>query len=174
MPHTGAVHRDDEVFTDFVRAHSAGLARVAYLMTGSTEAAEDLLQTALASAYARWGSLDDVEHALRFVRSQLATTNTLWRRRKASSELVVADVPDRAAPDHAGGTVARSEMLAALATLPTKQRAVIVLRYYGDLTEQQVADALGCSLGTVKTHASRGMKQLSKIVAHPARESTWA
>jgi RNA polymerase sigma-70 factor (sigma-E family) len=167
------VRRDDEVFTDFVRAHSAGLARVAYLMTGSTPAAEDLLQTALATTYARWGSLDDVDHALRFVRSQLATTHTLWRRRKASTELVVADVPDRSAPDHAGGTVARSEMLAALASLPTQQRAVIVLRYYADLTEQQVADALGCSLGTVKTHASRGMKQLSKIVSHPAKEATW-
>lgn len=144
-------------FEEFVAARSTALWRSAYLLTGDRQRAEDLLQTALVKVWRRWGSVD---HPETYVRAAIATTYTDWWRRRWNGEVPTGELPETSVASPAGSVEVRRDVLAALATLPRGQRAVVVLRFFDDLTEQQAADALGVSVGTVKSQTSRALAAL--------------
>lgn len=148
-------------FDDFVAARSTALWRSAFLLTGDAQKAEDLLQVALLKTWRRWDSIDRHETADAYVRRALVTTYTDWWRRRWNGETPTEVLPDSPrAADESGRTDVRRDVLAALAALPRGQRAVLVLRCFDDLTEQQTAAALGISVGTVKSQASRALATL--------------
>lgn len=150
----------DEAFQHFVAHRSAALLRTAFLLTGDRAAAEDLLQTALLKTYRHWRRLDNRDDPVAFVRKVMVTTNVSWLRRRQSTEQVVAVLPERLAPDEHDTVSERDQVWQALRRLPPRMRAVIVLRFYEDLTEAATARLLGCSLGTVKSQTSRGLTRL--------------
>ena len=144
-------------FTSFVTARGDALWRSAWLLTGDGHLAEDLVQTALAKAWPRWERVGP-EGFEAYVRRTLFTTYVSWWRRRWNGERPTAVLPEGAvaAPD----VDARGDLLAALATLPKGQRAVVVLRYFDDLTEAQTAELLGINIGTVKSQTSRALATL--------------
>jgi RNA polymerase sigma-70 factor (sigma-E family) len=150
----------EDSYRDFVTARWRPLLRTAYLLTGDASRAEDLLQTALARLWLVWPRVHaDAPEA--YVRKILANTSASWWRRRWHGEVATETLPETASVDDlAGAATARDEMRTALACLTPRQRAVVVLRYAEDLSEQQVADTLGVSVGTVKTLASRGLARL--------------
>jgi RNA polymerase sigma-70 factor (sigma-E family) len=141
---------------EFVRLRYTDLARTAYLLTGSPEAAEDLVQSCLLAAMPKWERIDDPMAYLR--RAMVNERTSRWRRLRR--ELLRADPPDRVTPDATVPVAERAAVLAALRTLPERMRAVLVLRYWEDLSEQTTAEMLGCSVGSVKSQASRGLVRL--------------
>jgi RNA polymerase sigma-70 factor (sigma-E family) len=147
-------------FRDFVATRSAALFRSAYLLTGQREAAEDLLQGALAKVARRWSRirLDPEPYTRRVLyRDQVSR----WRLRSWRREAAYGDLPDAAAPgDHAAATDLRLALAAALGRLTARQRAVVVLRYVEDLAETEVAAVLDVSVGTVRSTASRARERL--------------
>lgn len=148
-------------FDDFVAARSPALWRTAYLLTGDAHKAEDLLQTALVKAWRRWDSITRREAAESYVRRALVTTYTDWWRRRWRGEVPTGEMPDApTAHDHGARTDVRHDVLTALANLPRGQRAVVVLRFFDDLSEAQTAAALGISVGTVKSQNSRALAAL--------------
>lgn len=149
----------EQAFGLFVAARSRHLLQTAYLLTGDRHRAEDLLQTALTRAYLRWDriSSDDPEG---YVRRILANAHIDWWRRKPWREQPTDVLPEAAVPDASDAVEVRDAVLTALATLPRRQRAVVVLRYYEDLSEAEIAETLGCSAGTVKSAASRAIARL--------------
>jgi RNA polymerase sigma-70 factor (sigma-E family) len=145
-------------FDDFVAARSTALLRTAYLLTHDHALAEDLLQTALTKSWFAWGRISGSPEA--YVRKVLVNTfATSWRRRW-NGELATAELPERGTDDTADAVTTEHDLWAAMARLPRRQRAVVVLRYFEDLTEVQTADALGCSVGTVKSQASKALAKL--------------
>lgn len=151
----------DASFEAFVAARSRHLLHAAHLLTGDRHRAEDLLQTALTRAYLRWDRIDEPEG---YVRRSMVNAHTDSWRRKPWREQVSADLPETPVQDGTSAYGERDAVLAALATLTGRQRAVVVLRYYEGLSEAEIAAALGCSTGTVKSAASRAM---AKLRAHP-------
>lgn len=144
-------------FSDFVRARGTALHRTAYLLTGDWALAEDLLQTALAKVYLRWDRIDDHDGYLRRV---LVTTYASWWRRRWRGELPHDVLPDVAAHDRWADVDARNALHEALGRLPRRMRAVIVMRYHEDMTEAAVAEALGVSVGTVKSQTAKALAKL--------------
>jgi RNA polymerase sigma-70 factor (sigma-E family) len=136
------------------------LLRTAYLLTGDSGTAEDLVQTALAKMIPRWGRLREPTAAEAYMRRVMTTTYLKWRRRRWHNEVPFDTLPDEAHPDAFGAVDLRDSLRRALATLTPRQRAIVVLRFYEDLSEERVADLLGCSVGTVKSTASRALAQL--------------
>lgn len=153
----------EQAFDAFVAARSRHLLQTAYLLTGDRHRAEDLLQTALTRAYLRWDRIvsEDPEG---YVRRTLANAHIDWWRRKPWREEPTSDLPERALPDETASYDVRDAVLQALSGLSRRQRAVVVLRYYEGLSETEIAAALGCSAGTVKSAASRAM---AKLREHP-------
>lgn len=147
-------------FEEFVAARSGALWRSAFLLTGDRQKAEDLLQTALVKVWRRWDSIARREAAEAYVRAAIATTYTDWWRRRWNGEVATGALPDRAVPAETGLVEVRRDVLVALARLPRGQRAVLVLRFFDDLSEQQTAEALGVSVGTVKSQTSRALAAL--------------
>lgn len=151
-------------FTHFVQGRSTALLRTAYLLTaGDASAAEDLLQTALLQTLRHWRRIRERESIERFVRQVMVNERRAWFRRRASSEVVTDAAPHR--PDPAGDRALQrvedgDALWPALSSLPRRQRAVVVLRYFEDLPEDEVALILGCSVGTVKSQASRALAKL--------------
>ncbi|WP_238007574.1 SigE family RNA polymerase sigma factor [Dactylosporangium sp. AC04546] len=146
-------------FSEFVAARGTTLLRVAYALTGEQHAAEDLVQTALAKAMLRWTRIrGDAEPYVRKIMYHEHVS--WWRRLRHRREVVTAEPPERGRADD--DPHLRLTMRAALATLPARQRAVLVLRYLEDLSEQQVADLLGVSTGTVGSQASRALATLRR------------
>ncbi len=162
----------DEAFREFVVNGSAGLLRTAWMLTGDRTLAEDLLQTALARTWPHWARISQDGAPAAYVRTVMVRTYASWKGRRWCGELPSEQLPDRAAEDGAYDSAdERDRLTRALADLPRQQRAVVVLRYYLDLSEQQAADVLGCSVGSVKTQASRGLARLRAMSAvRPARE----
>lgn len=151
----------DERFTVFVREHGERHLRVAVLLTGGWHAAEDLVQASLVKLYRAWPRLDTGVDPDAYLRRIIVNTHRSWWRARWRRETPAAALPDRAcgedlAERHALGTLVRQ----ALAGLPRQQRAVLALRYFEDLPEAAVAQLLGCSAGSVKTHAHRGLRAL--------------
>lgn len=153
--------RDEEAFAGFVRAEQTALLRTATLLTGDRGDAEDLVQVALVRVADRWGRIDDPSRYVRTVLARLATDR--WRLLRTRTAHVPLSEGDAVA-DPVGEAVARVAMLRELARLPHRQRAVLVLRYYEGWSEAEIAGALGCSAGTVKTHAARGLARLQERV----------
>ena len=151
----------DEVFRGFVAARGNALIRTAYLLTGDQHLAEDLVQTALERAVQRWSTIRDVGAAEQYVRRTMYRENiSLWRRRRLT-ELPTQAVPEPRHEPSAADPVDRSTdrmvLRDALMRLGPKQRTVLVLRYFEDLTEQQTADLLGISVGTVKSQSHKAL-----------------
>ena len=154
----------DDGFAEFVTRWSPALLRVAFLLTSDRGEAEDLLQTALLKTSRHWGRIADHEAAYPYVRRVLVTTHTSWRRRRRVHEVLVDQLPEPAAAA-AGPDAGRA--LQALEELPPKMRAVVVLRWYEGLSEAETAEALGVSLGSVKSQASRGRARLRELLEQP-------
>jgi RNA polymerase sigma-70 factor (ECF subfamily) len=151
----------EEEFREFVAARSPALLRTAYLLVGGDWAlAEDLLQAALTKTYLAWGRIQDRNAVEAYVRSTLATTATSWWRRKWHGERATGAVPDLPRPDRSAEVDDRDQLWRLVRRLPAKQRAVLVLRFYEDLSEAATAELLGISKGTVKSHTSRALKAL--------------
>ncbi len=157
-------HEDD--FTDFVSASSARLLRTAYLVTGDAQQAQDLLQTALERTYRRWGRVRRKELPEAYVRRMIVNAATdAWRSGRgrqniAFDEAAIPPIPDAAVD----GVIARQALLASVRELPAGQRAVLVLRYFDDLTEAETARVLGCSVGTVKSQHARAIARLRQLL----------
>ncbi len=147
-------------FDEFVVARSRALLRTAYLLTHDHALAEDLLQTALAKAWFAWRRIDGNPDA--YVRRILVNTYASWWQRKWNGEHPTDELPEHATGE--AGTEP-TDLWQAMERLPRRQRAVVVLRYFEDLTEAQTADLLGCSVGTVKSQCS---KALAKLRIDPA------
>jgi RNA polymerase sigma-70 factor (sigma-E family) len=154
--------RDDDSFRDFVVGRSPSYLRTAYLLTGDWGHAEDLLQTSLAKVYRAWGRLADHDNLDAYVRRVLVNTQTTWWRRAWKAEQTTASgvLPDWPGHDVVGASDDRDRLRRALLTLPARQRAVVVLRHYEDMSEAEVANALGCAVGTVKSQCARGLAKL--------------
>jgi RNA polymerase sigma-70 factor (sigma-E family) len=145
-------------FAGFVAARSQRLLRTAYLLTQDRGTAEDLLETALAKAWQAWGRIDDDPEP--YVRAVLVNTYTSWWRRRRRGEVATGELPEVTHPDPAVGTEDRHALWQALARLPRRQRAVVVLRYLEDLSEAETARVLGVGVGTVKSQGSRALAAL--------------
>lgn len=157
-------------FSAFVRASGARLHRYAYLLTGDRAEAEDLVQTSLAKVYLAWGRMDDTSAAERYTRTTIVRTHTSWWRRLGRrQEFAVANVPET---EHTAldDVETREMMWAALARLGVRQRTALVLRYYHDLTEADIAETMGCSVGTVKSQLARGLANLRAHLGDAALE----
>jgi RNA polymerase sigma-70 factor (sigma-E family) len=157
---------DDSSFDDFVAGSSARLFTMARLLTGGHRAeAEDLLQGAYERAYRRWGRISRRADPERYVRQILVNASIdRWRRLRRHPEIpLAAGGADQGASDTAAAVADRDLLLRGLAALPPRQRAVLVLRYFEDLSEAQTALMLGCSVGTVKSQAARGLARLRDI-----------
>jgi RNA polymerase sigma-70 factor (sigma-E family) len=155
---------EQATFDEFVAARSRALLRTAYLLTHDHASAEDLLQTALAKAWFAWRRIDGNPEP--YVRRILVNTYATWWRRRWNGEQPTEQLPEHAAEE--SGTEP-TDLWRAMERLPRRQRAVVVLRYFEDLTEAQTADLLGCSVGTVKSQTS---KALAKLRIDPALAAT--
>jgi RNA polymerase sigma-70 factor (ECF subfamily) len=162
--------RDQQAYREFVLARSDALLRTAYLLTGDRGRAEDLLQAALTKTYLAWHRIRDRGALESYVRRTMVTTSSSWWRRRSSRERPTAVLPERPAPDDLAEEYAeRDELWHLLRRLSAKQRAVLVLRFYEDMSEAQVAETLGLSPGTVKSHTSRALAAMRSQLAVPAR-----
>jgi RNA polymerase sigma-70 factor (sigma-E family) len=151
----------DKRFVTFVRDRGDHHLRLAMLLTGDWHTAEDLVQASLAKLYRAWPRLDTSADPDAYLRRIIVNTRRSWWRARWRRETPSDTLPDisdggDAADRHALSALVRH----ALARLPRQQRAVLVLRYYADLPEAEVARLLGCSAGSVKTHAHRGLRAL--------------
>ncbi|GIJ30372.1 DNA-directed RNA polymerase sigma-70 factor [Micromonospora qiuiae] len=163
----------DDGFREFVEIRYADLIRTAYLLTGSRHAAEDLVQSALMRVMRHWRQVND---PVAYVRRIMANERvSLWHRFGSREFLAGVTGAWRLhaergrSSDVANDVVVRDEVLTALQSLPPRMRAVLVLRYWEDLSEAQIAETLGCSIGTVKSQASRGLARLRAVL--PARSA---
>jgi RNA polymerase sigma-70 factor (sigma-E family) len=154
-------------FDDFFRATWPRLYRTAYAVAGDAASAEDALQGAYVKAYASWRRVSRAEHPEAYVR-RIVVNEILGTRRRAwwqrERPHASPEPPGQVAPPDAG-VVERDAVWVAVRALPPRQRAVIVLRYYEDLSEEQIAETLGCSRGTVKSQASAALSTLRRDAA---------
>lgn len=150
----------DAEFTEYLAARQQALLRTAYLLTGDLDQAEDVLQTALAKLYLSWDKVRDRGAVDAYLRRIIVNeNNSLWRRGWKRREHAAAVLPDGVRHDaYDDGTGAA--LWAVVQTLPRRARAVVVLRYYEQLTEAETADVLGISVGTVKSQTSRALAAL--------------
>ncbi|GAA1981077.1 SigE family RNA polymerase sigma factor [Catenulispora subtropica] len=167
---------EERRFREFVGARSKALLQTAYLLTGDWEHSRDLVQGALASLARRWGQLSDPARAEAYARKAVyhahvdKTRRLSWRRERST-----AAVPDRPARDaDPADTVAdRDEVMEALRQLPPGQRAVVVLRYFEDRSDAEIADVLGVSTGTVRSQHHKALKALRVTVSTREAEAAW-
>ncbi|MEU9571008.1 SigE family RNA polymerase sigma factor [Streptomyces massasporeus] len=160
-------------FDEFAAARWSTLLHVARLLTGGDrQRAEDLVQEALVKLWFAWPKIAD-QAPEAYVRTVLVRLAARSARRRWWGERPVEQLPDRAGPVDVSSAVAeRSRLEGALAQLSPKQRVAVVLRYYEDLPEAQVAQALGCPVGTARSHASRGVARLRQILSDAVRPVT--
>src|SRR3954467_10329979 len=137
---------DVVAYSEFVAARSGSLFRTAYLVIGDHQLAQDLLQESLVRVYVAWPRLREVDKAEAYTRKVIVTTAISWRRRRSFHERPTGVLPDTAVPDSGEAVTTTPSMVAQLRTLPPRQRAAIVLRYYQDLSEPQTAEVMGCSV----------------------------
>jgi RNA polymerase sigma-70 factor (sigma-E family) len=151
------------------------LLRTAYLLTnGDHHEAEDLVQVTLAKVYLRWHHISALDAPDQYVRRALINNNTTRQRKRRVVQLLTPQLPEQRGPSGHESYDTRSELFAALALLPPRQRAIVVLRYWECLSEQETARVLGCSVGTVKSQASRALKKLRNSAALSAYAATMA
>jgi RNA polymerase sigma-70 factor (sigma-E family) len=160
-----------EEFGEFVVAYGAKLSRTAYLLTaGDHFAAEELLQSALAKTAVHWRRVAEGGSPAAYVRRAMVNERISWaRRRRAYS---VAAVPEQRVADPADRTADRLTLAAALAALPPRQRAAVVLRFYEDMSEADTAEAMGCSVGTVKSQTHDALRRLRALLPEIVKNPT--
>jgi RNA polymerase sigma-70 factor (sigma-E family) len=151
---------DDLGFGEYVSARSRALLRTAYLLTGNVADAEDLVQAALAKTFLAWDRIEDRSAVDGYVRRAMVNTHISWWRRRRVEEYPTDEIPDQAVADHAVSSDLQETLRRAIDRLPQRMRAAVVLRYYEDMTEAEVAEVLGVSLGTVKSTVSRAVAKL--------------
>lgn len=157
-------HSDEQQFNAWVTRSSPRLHRVAFLLTGDWQAAEDALQESLASAARHWSRIAETGNPDAYVRQVLVNRVRRRWRRHSSRERAVAEPPTGSVSDGAQQRADRDELLEALRRLPARQRAAVVFRYFEQLTEAETAEALGCSIGTVKSQTHRALATLRSTI----------
>ena len=159
-------------FEEFAATRMPGVLRFAAVLAGDRATAEDLAQEVLIRAYARWDRIGCLDRPELYVRKMMLNEFLNWRRRSSRQIPAggMASEPASIAPDHAAEYDEREALLAELGKLPRRQRAVIVLRYYEDRGDSEIADLLGCSPGTVRSHASRALAAL-RVEMGPRRRA---
>lgn len=155
----GCAHAD---FDEFVRANLEGLVQTAYMIVWDLKEAEDLVQECLFKIARRWGRVATMDQPLAYTRQVLVHLALRQEGRRARRRAELEAEPSEGAAESPAlvGVESRGELLEAIAQLPPRQRAAIVLRYFLDLSESETARALGCSTGTVKSNTSRGLARL--------------
>jgi RNA polymerase sigma-70 factor (ECF subfamily) len=153
----------DDEFREFVTSRSPALLRTAYLLVGDRSLAEDLVQSALTKVYRHWDRVSAAGSPEAYVRRIMVNERRSWWRRNPGHE-VLGPVPDRGGPDESAGLAERDAIWRAVLALPPRTRAVLVLRYWEDLSEAETAQILDCSVGTVKSQASRGLRKLQQVI----------
>ena len=156
-------------FDVFVASSGGGLLRTAYLLTGDHATAEDLLQDTLIRVWSRWSRVRAADRPLAYARRVLVTTSvSRWRtaRSRLAREHLVADLPESGG---AGSAPRDDELWQAVLTLPPRQRAVMVLAYYEDLTDHDAAEVLACTVGTVKSQRAKALRTLRLRLAEEDR-----
>jgi RNA polymerase sigma-70 factor (sigma-E family) len=152
---------DEADFAAFVATRSAALLSFAHVLTGDRHDAEDVVQTALAATALGWHRVRRRDNPEGYVRRAIVTTHLNRQRRRPWRERPAAELPEPPDPRTDGdGFDERDAMWRMLAALPARQRAVLVLRYYEDMSEADIADVLGCSRGTVKSQAAKALERL--------------
>ncbi len=155
----------EDEFAEFVAGALPGLLRFGHVLTGNAEAAEDLVQTALGRSLRAW-RLRRIDDPRAYVRKVMVNSYASWYRRHPGRERALAEPAALSVTDdHASRVDDRDAVWRALQLLPPGQRAVIVLRYYEDLTETEIAAVMGTSAGTVKSQAARGLRRLAGLLA---------
>jgi RNA polymerase sigma-70 factor (sigma-E family) len=149
--------------TAFAAQHSVGLTRFAFVLTGDRQLAEDLVQDCLLALHRRFGETLPIDEPVAYARRVIVNGHVSRKRRRAGSEVVVEMVPDVGVD--AADLSEQDAVWRLLAALPQRQRAVLVLRYYVDLTDEEIAHALSCRVGTVRSLAARAFAALRQ---HPA------
>lgn len=153
-----------EDFDAFVRARTPALLRSAYLLTGDQYLAQDLVQSALIRTHRAWRRLETQAHAEAYTRRAMYHVQVaLWRRRPKESTMDTPPEPRYHAPDEAGAVLNRVLLRNALAKLTSRQRAVLVLRFFEDLSETETAQLLGVQVGTVKSQTSKALARLRVV-----------
>jgi RNA polymerase sigma-70 factor (sigma-E family) len=152
----------DEEFADFAQTASPQLRRTAFLLCGNWHTAEDLVQTTLAKVFVSWRKIRRRDAARAYAARTLVNTYLADRRSKRSSEFLTDRFPER--PVEPSDPETRMVVLGVLATLPPRARAVVVLRYWEDLSVDQVAAALGCSTGNVKSLSAGALGKLRAVL----------
>ena len=151
---------DDHSFREYVRARRQALLRTAYLLTGNLADAEDLVQSALAKTYLAWHRIEDRGAVDSYVRRAMVNTQISWWRRRRLEEFPTDEIPDQATVDYPVSSDVQESLRQAIDRLPQRMRAAVMLRYYEDMTEAEVAEVLGVSVGTVKSTVSRAVAKL--------------
>ena len=159
---------DEDRFTAFVDANSATLFRTAYLMSGDYQRAEDLLQTTLVRVYQHWTRIEAMDRPVAYARKVLVNQSTSWWRRRSSHESPVLVRDDRSWDGNLDDVAEHERVWAAVLSLPPRQRAVTVLKYYEDLTEAEIAATLDMAPGTVKSHGHAAARRLATLLGEPS------
>jgi RNA polymerase sigma-70 factor (sigma-E family) len=153
-------------FDTFVVVRGPALLRFAFVLCGHRHLAEDLVQEVLARLHLQWKRISRMQAPEAYVRTAIVRQYLSWRRRRASTEQVMAELPDRTDPsDLEQQLAARDEIWTLLAQLPRAQRAVLVLRFYDDLGDSEIATLLGCAQPTVRANAARALARLRSVIA---------
>jgi RNA polymerase sigma-70 factor (sigma-E family) len=155
-------------FTEFATIASPRLRRTAFLLCGDWHTAEDLAQTTLAKMFVSWRRVSQFDAVHAYATRTLVNSYLAGQRRKRAAELLLSRLPERTTPPPEPEL--RLVVLDALATLPAKARAVVVLRYWEDLSVEQVADLLGCSPGNVKSQSARSLDKLRAVLGDAAAD----
>lgn len=155
--------QDEGGFREFVATRMGSLRQLAYATCGDWHAAEDAVANALAKLYPRWRRLDrpDLYAKTMVVRAAIDETRRPWRRERSSGD----ELPDVPVRDRTGATDDVLRVRKALRSVPPRQRAALVLRFYLDLSGEEIASILGCSIGAVKSQTSRGLARLRDVLA---------
>lgn len=162
----GVMGRAPEEFAEFVSASLPALVRLGHMLTGSLDAGEDLVQSALVSTLAAWPRVHTDGDPFGYVRRVMINANVSgWRR--WGSRVRYIEPPERTGRDEPAAAADRIAVREALAALPVRQRTVLVLRYYCDLSEHEIAAEMGCRPGTVKSQAARGLAALKTRLGEP-------
>ena len=163
-------------FEEFVQAHVEGLVRLAHLITWDEPTAEDLVQECLIRVAKHWPKVKEMEHPVAYARRVLVNLALDSKNRRSQERAELTHPLPALSDEHTSSAIeglgVREELLHSLGQLPRQQRTVLGLRYFLDFSEAQTADLLGCSTGTVKSSASRGLARLRELIVStpPANE----
>lgn len=156
---------DTELFSQFVAARSNALHRTAFLLVGDRGLAQDVLQEALTKTWAAWGRIREPAKAEAYCRRVLTHTAISWYRRKSwAGERPSEELPELSSGSHEHHVTESDQLRRALQSLPPRQRAAVVCRFYDDLSEAETARVMGCAIGTVKSQVNAGLKRLRTLL----------